>query len=608
MGRLVARTTILSLAAFLVLAGPAGAVETVPAHELERGDTLIGYTTLSPDGVRSFDLVVAGVVEATAPGRDLIVAEALDPAIQDVGIFQGMSGSPVYLDGRLVGAVAAAWAFAKRPMAAVTPIDDMLELTSGRVDGSRAEVEPFAPLDLLPESERANSRAALLARRAEMPSRGSAAPRRVLGSYRGHDITALHVPVSVPGSPGFRSAITPSLERLGLTPVAATGGAASGGDEVVPGSPIGVQLVGGDYRLSATGTVTHRDGDTLVAFGHPLFGAGPTAMPLVAATVLDVVPLRSVSFRLTQTGDVVGNVVMDGATGIAGELGASAPTIPVRLALSGPGFDEAYGLDVVAVRPYSFLFASLAAGSAVSETYRTSGRTSVRLDVQIETDRESISYRDVFDTGEPAVRLGGELATLLNVLGDSRLAERSIRSVDIAADFTEGWGWYLIERVRAERAVVEPGDDVVLHVVLKPWRGEPVTRELRLPVPASASEGELLVRVGGASEYHEWDAERLGAGAAPRTYERLVELVESSKPGSTLVGQALSGRRSLSLAGREVHPVPGRAALAMGGGGAGGPADAAEMSVVSETELSMDREVTGFHELVVRVKSGPSGE
>ena len=571
----------------LVLLVPATgvrAIETVPAGELARGDTLTGLTVLSPEGVREFRLVVVGVIEGSAPGRDLIVAEALGETLEETGIVQGMSGSPVYRDGRLVGAVSAAWSFSKKPMAAVTPIESMLALAEEPDAGLRSDAGSGLLPELIPEGERTRSRAALLASRAvpDAPRWAAGGHDDVLGTFEGRDIVGLGVPLTVPGSAGYRERVTPYLRRLGFLPVAAAGvaeaasvrgsGEAPSSEEIGPGSPIGVQFVGGDLRWSATGTVTHREGDTVLAFGHPLFEIGPTSMPLVSASVLGVVPLQSVSFRLTATGESVGRLVRDGASGVVGVLGERAPTMPVALSLSGPGFDTVYDFDVVAQRPYSFLFTSLTVGSAVSEVYRTTGRASVRLEITVETDSETVSYRDVLDTGEPALRVGGELAALLNALGDSPLAERRIESVNVRAEFSEGWGWHLIERVSALRPVVRPGEDIDLLVTLRPWRGETVTRRLSLPVPASALPGKLVVRVGGASEYHEWDAERLGAGAAPRTYAQLVRLVESSRPGNQLVAQALSERRSVTLVGSELESLPGRAALAMGAGGAGGSA------------------------------------
>jgi len=589
------------------LGGTAGAVGTVPPNELVRGDTLTGVTTLSPEGLTSFELVVVGVVEGSAPGRDLIVARALGDEFAEVGIVQGMSGSPVYLGERLVGAVAAAWSFSKLPMAAITPIGNMLALAEESDDTRRAAADAPTASELIPAEERGSSRTVLLSRRSRSPRHEVSTRGRHLGSLDGRELDPLTVPVSTPGSPAFRERLRPYLESIGFAPVAGrgTGGRESAGefdlDSIRPGSPIGVGLVGGDLVWAATGTVTHREGDTILAFGHPLFESGPTSLPLVSASVLDVVPLQSVSFRLTSTGDAVGTLLRDGAAGVVGELGDSPPGIPVILTLKGPGFDTSYEFSVIRLRPYSFLFASLASAGVVSEVYRTSGRASVRLDVVVRTDEETVRYHDVFATSEPALRLGGELATLLGVLGDSGLAERTIESVEIDADFSDDWRWYAIERVAVDRPVVSPGEDITLRVTLRPWQGEAVTRELVLSVPTGTPEGELYVRVGGAADYHAWDADRLGGGAAPRTYRQLVRLVEASLPGSRLVAQALSEKRSLTLAGEEIGSPPGRAAIAMGAGGAGGAAEPTDMSVVAETTTDMEHEVAGFHEIVIKV-------
>lgn len=585
----------------------------VAVDELRPGDRCVGRTVFSGSTVEEFDVEILGIVRGIAPESDLIIARASGGPLGTTGIMEGMSGSPVYMNGRLVGAISSTWAFAKEPIAGVTPIAEMLpalDLFDGRARSGRGAGGAFGAL-VVPEGERPASRAAWLLGVVGLPEiapgpRGGRPATRVAG---GRDMTEMSLPLVVSGgSDGFLRGLSSVLAGSGLTPVQGSSGSAVGvgGDDPVPGSAVGVQLVRGDANWTAIGTLTHREGDRVIAFGHPLFQGGDIELPLVGAYVHALMPLQSISFKYASGSDLVGTVFQDRRHMVAGRLGAPPAMIALSVAVGvGAAAPREFDLEVVRARPYASLFAGLAAAGAVDEVARSVAPSAVSLRVRLSTDAGPLEYSDVLHTYDPAFRVGGELTALMDLVLSNSFAPRDISQVSVEVRVLEEERWAEIERVDADRAVYRPGDDVLVTVTLREWQGPRVTEQMALRLPASVPEGSLVLRVAGAAAFRESERERLGGGLRPRNYDQLVSLIERSKPGNAVVGQILSETPGLSLAGEEMRAVPGRAALAMAQSATSGVVDRVALTCVAEAEIVLDREARGAQEVVIAVRRDP---
>jgi hypothetical protein len=370
-----------------------------------------------------------------------------------------------------------------------------------------------------------------------------------------------------------------------------------------PGSAVGVQFVRGDVNWTAIGTVTYRDGDRLVAFGHPLFNAGSIDMPMVGAYVHTVMPLQSMSFKYASGGELLGTMREDRNRAVAGVVGPGPPMVPLTVNIRGDdGSERRFEFETVSDRPYAALFAGLAFGGTVSSAVKASGPATVELSARIDTGEELVDYRDVFSTSEPAMRCSGELSLLLSVLAENAFVERGFESVELDVVIREGDLWTAIARVDADRSVYRPGDEIRLRVLLRPRRGEPFEREMSLRLPDSLPSGTITLRVGDAASFHLWERDRLGFGSAPRSYEQLLELIRRAKPGNIVVAQLLSDSPGLSLSGVEMRGVPGRAGLAMALSATSGAVDPSALSVLCEREFAVENQVVGFFEMTVHVE------
>ena len=592
--------------------GPLDRSRFVDVDELRPGDRCVGRTVFSGDRVEEFDVEIIGVVRGSAPASDVIIIRATGGPLDRAGIMEGMSGSPVYRDGRLVGAISSTWAFAEEAIGGVTPIGEMLpaldlfdDAGSARGDGTGGALGVL----VMPEGELAVSRAAWLLDAGGVVAEDGRGLADSWGhpTFDGCEMAQISLPLVVSGaSERFLGRLTGALSGLGFAPVKGASGAvattSAGPTDLVPGSAVGVQLVRGDANWTAVGTVTHREGDRLIAFGHPLFQAGDVELPMVGAYVHAVMPLQSVSFKYASGAELAGTMVQDRRRMVAGRVGDPPAMTPVTVSVrSGDADARTFDLEVVRARPYASIFAGLATAGAIDEVVGTAGASLVDLAVVLETDRGDIRYSDVFHSETPAFRVGGELAALMDLVLANRFEQRRISRVTLDVRVLERERWAEIERIDVGSARYRPGDEVAIAVTLREWRGGSVVERLAIRLPDSVPDGPLALSVCGAAEFREHEKERLGEGLRPRNYDQLRLLIARSKPGNAIVAQLLTDRPGISLAGEEMRGVPGRAALAMARSSTGGVVDPAELAVVAEAESSFDCEVRGARDVVIVV-------
>ncbi len=625
-GARIARGAACSLAlaavAVALSAAPAASADLdrgrfVAVDELRPGDRCVGRTVFSGSTVEEFDVEILGIVRGTAPQSDLIIARASGGPLGTTGILEGMSGSPVYLGGRLVGAISSTWAFTKEAIAGVTPIAEMLpalDLIDDHTRNGEGTGGAFGAL-VVPEGERPVSRAAWLLGASGLSdaASGPLAVRPATRAFGGRDMVEISLPlvVSGGGSDGFLRGVSGVLSGAGLTPVRGSSGTAvaeagAAATDPVPGSAVGVQLVRGDANWTAVGTLTHRDGDRVIAFGHPLFQGGDIELPMVGAYVHALMPLQSVSFKYASGSDLVGTMFQDRRHMVAGRLGAAPDMIAVSVAVTiGEAEPRVFDLEVVRARPYASLFAGLATAGVVDEVARAVAPSAVALRVGLSTDAGPLDYEDVLCTQDPAFRIGGELTALLDLVLSNGFSPRDVSRVSVDVHVLEEERWAEIERIDTDRAVYGPGEDVLVTVTLRHWQGGRTTERMTLRLPASVPEGPLTVRVSSAAAFREGERERLGEGIRPRNYDQLVSLIERSRSGNVVVAQVLSETPGISLSGEEMRAVPGRAALVMSQSAGSGVVDRADLTCLAEAEVALDREARGGRETVIAVRRKP---
>ena len=309
---------------------PARAVAPVmPIQEVTAGMEGVGRTVFEGNRVEPFKVHILGVLRnIIGPSRNLILARLEGGPLATTGVIAGMSGSPVYVDGRLIGAVSYSLGqFQREPIAGITPFDEMVDATSAQAHrpataSARLEL-PVTTASLAATLQHVFARTSPFAR-SEYDVRFSG--EQVEG-WSGPQLGAMLKPIATPlvigGFAGDTAdLLSRSFAASGFQPVSGAAGAAETTDaKLGPGDALGVGLIAGDLALGATGTVTNVVGDRVYAFGHPFYNLGPTTFPMTRALVHVVLPSLLSSTKIASLGDVIGTIDQDRATAIAGSLG-----------------------------------------------------------------------------------------------------------------------------------------------------------------------------------------------------------------------------------------------------------------------------------------------
>src|SRR5215471_19352316 len=428
----------------------------MPVEEVKPGMVGTSRTVFEGTELKEFKVQILGVLKnVQAPKRNLILARLEGGPLADTGVIAGMSGSPVYIDGRLVGAVSySIGAFPKEPIAGITPIGEMIDATAEtstrRAAAATPRIELPVTIEHLAAAVRAASARAFADRPADVQVFGLPASS---GSQMGALLRPIATPLVMSGMDASTSDLLSSTFRdAGFTPVLSGGsgsGAPSSNEPLRPGDPIGVSLLGGDSEMGATGTITHIDGNRLYAFGHPFFSFGPTAFPLTRATVYTSLPSLMSSFKIATMGDVVGTMQQDRATAIAGTLGPGPAVVPVTVTLEPEhGAKRTFKYTVVNDQIFTPLLTYVAVFNTLSNyernfgamTFTVKGRTSLE-------NHDDLSYEDIFTGDNPIPAASAYVAGPITMLLGNDIERVSLKGVDLTISTSEESRATTIERV-----------------------------------------------------------------------------------------------------------------------------------------------------------------
>lgn len=524
------------------LAAPGAPAEIFPLSAVRPGLRGYGLTVKAGTKIERFEVEVLDVMRTFLLKQDVILVRCLGPEFEDHRIAQGMSGSPIYFDGRVAGALAYTWGWAKHPLGGVTPIETMLE------EGRRAE--EGRPQGALPPT----------------PLRTPRAPRPIAGG--GADLAPIGTPLCVSGfSPDARAALAADLAPLGLTvaaggpglgagagPVNGAGAAAGWVDRTAamePGCALAIELMRGDFSAAALGTCTYVDGDRVHGFGHEFQTLGETLLPMSVGYVYTVVATTEISFKLGGPLRPAGSVTQDRPSGITGLLSRPAPMVPFDVRLRNPvtGREERFHFEIT---PNTSLFQRLLIG-AVQDCFRraeaTLGPNTKRYVMTVDLEGlEPWSYEDViagFDGGFQRVLIG-LVDRVMN--HDTQRARFESLALDIEIEHTDRRAEIVAVVPSVEE--VRPGQTLALEVLLRPREpGAPLRLSLPVTVPADALAGDYVLTVMGG-DFVPPDA------ASPRDVADLPGLFAAYDKSTQIVAVLPTGRVDLDLDGRLVRRVP----------------------------------------------------
>jgi hypothetical protein len=531
-------------------------VEFYPLESIKPGQTGYGKTVFEGARVDTFQVEILGVLKNVGPKQNLILARLSGGPIARTGVFAGMSGSPVYIEDKLVGAVAYAFPFAKEPFAGITPIREMVDIfkekPASRSRGARR---------VNPQKMYAVTQLPSFLSHFELPQffvEPSLTRRQDLGRLQ-----PIATPLNVSGfSPGSIQQFSSQLGRLGLLPVRGIGTARMEEYEdapLQPGSTISVQLVRGDIDISASGTATHIQGDRIYGFGHPFLSIGYTDLPLNKGAVLTIIPNLMTSEKVSAPAGFIGSIKQDRATGIMGVAGEESQLIPVQLRLHTSRNElKELNFEVVTDNFLTPFLISFAVHNSIVSSERSIGGQTLRLKCTISIRGQSdINFESsVSDLVSSSVFAALAAASPVNFLLNSGFEELVMEKIDVEITAVEQTREATVEKVWQDQLEVDAGEEVHLTVFLRQANGDTIVEKYPVKIPEEISSGPLKIVVADGVSLTKKDAEAGVGEFIPESLQQLIKAINNLKKNDRLYIRLARDQAGAIISGEGMPDLP----------------------------------------------------
>lgn len=596
---------LLALSAALagVVAAAPQASPFMPISEVRAGMVGTGRTVFSGSGrLEEFTATILGVLQnAQGPKRDLILARLEGGPLANTGVMQGMSGSPVYIDGRLVGAVSySLGTFPKEPLAGITPIEEMttaVNTPSTRGSGSALAINWPADTDAV--------FAALdrVAHRAMAPLGPLGDDARLVGPRALAELAPALRPI---GAAMVLRGFEPQLaDRLNVAlaggEAQTNGGSVDAEPPLRAGDPVGMSLMRGDMEMGATGTVTHVDGNRVYAFGHPFLNLGPASMAMTRAHVIGVLPSLSTSMKIASLGEVIGTITQDRATAVGGILGEVPPEMDVHLSLTSDRsparefhFRVLHDPSLTPLVSYVGILNALAAYERQTGPMSVTARGSVTFDTG-----DVVAIDDVYTGDTAATDAAGAIAAPIGTAVANVFRDVMPSSLDLELRISEAQHATTIERVWLDTTKPEVGGTYHVQVQLQDYRGD--RRQVSIPVQMPArADGPLTLLVSDATTLTARERQELDPGR-PTSWKDLVARLNATKHNSTLYVRLISASDGTVVGGDTLPALPASVQSVLQSDVTVARAPVTR-TVVGAWEQRLDMAVVGSRELTIRLR------
>ena len=463
---------------------------TIAIDQIHAGMRGVAYTVFEGIKPEPMEVEVLGVLHnVNGPKGDVILVRLHGSKVEYTGVVAGMSGSPVYLDGKLAGALAfRIGEFSKEPIAGVTPIADMLEINA---------------LDKSPAEEAAATKPAVANASGKTASPGDASTLPSSTQDFANYLQPIETPLVFNGfSEDAVRRFAPEFASAGIVPVMGAGSVSNDKqpEPLEPGSAVSAILVRGDMDIAATCTVTYVDPQRLLACGHPLLQFGSVDLPMNKAQVLATLPSPLNAFKIVNTTEEAGVFVQDRHTGILGVFNKQPDMIPVTLAIHNGTSAKEFHYEVLnnpRLSPVAIMATVFNALHGVNEygeeiTYRLNGTINVK-------GFPEVALKNMFapaENGQPAAMSAAlSLGERFGRIYDNPYNAPAVESVKLDFDLVRERRWARLESARTDLTEARPGDQIIVETVLAPYRGERSVRQIAVKIPTSASKGTLRILV-----------------------------------------------------------------------------------------------------------------
>ena len=559
-----------------------------PLSELKEGLRGTARTVFRGSEPEEFNVEILGIVPgAIGPKQDMIIGRLSGGGADRTAVFAGMSGSPVYINGKLLGAISYSFPFSKEPICGITPIEQMIQI-----------FEQSQSVNSKPREPRMISFAELAATnwKPELPRNAvvqssilSGGGNSSLAQISGQVFQPIATPVSFNGiSQDVLNMFAPQLMSVGLLPVAGVSGAAQmttmkPADEntLVGGDSVSMQLSRGDYSLAAAGTVTYRDGDKVYAFGHPFLGLGTSDLPMSESHVVTVIPNLNNSFKLAVPDAMVGSMTQDRATGVFGRLGQAPKMIPVQINLeTSRGQTHTLNFEVAKDDFLTPLLLNITIYNSLVANERGIGEATVELNGEIQVKNQpSLKIENRFGGGQAAQYAALSVALPVNTLLRSNFDDLEISKITLNAVSNDGNKSAVLERIAVDKMRVRAGETFEVQAYARTDSGKIFVQKIPVTIPADAPVGALSVIVGDGNVIQQ---NSIIQQFIPKTLAELVSTINKAKKSDRLYAQLFRTTSGTVIGVNEMPNLPPSVLATMNNDRTAGGFKPTTQTVVSE--------------------------
>jgi len=579
----------------------------MPLSEVRAGMVGEGTTVFTGLAREPFKAHILGVLEnITGPKHSLILAKLEGGPLAHTGVIAGMSGSPVYIDGRLIGAVSySLGSFSKEPIAGITPIDEMTDLATPATRPLAARVAFDLPLShegMARVLRQAFADSAFASRSDRVREVGAQGLLPMATALR-----PIATPLGVGGLSGEALDILSAFFRdTAFVPVGVAAGGAPFPAPTEPlrgGDAVGVGLVSGDLALGATGTVTLVEGSHVYAFGHPFFNLGPTSFPMTRAWVHTVLPSLNSSSKLATLGDVIGTIQQDRSTAIGGTLGPGPTTIPVKVALEGSrGQHRGFDFSVVDDQIFTPLLTYISVLSVLQSYEREAGAATFEIKGEAKIKgHEAVSLEDIFSGDQPSIPAAAYVATPLMALLRNDRDPVEIENVNLTIVASEQPRTATLERTWIDAPAIRPGRTVSLKMLTRSWRGDEQVRSLDVPIPSNVR-GPLTLLVLDGNRLAQWEQREWRRASNAQSVGQLIRAFNTARRNNRLYVRLLDQSAGAVVDGEVMPSLPPSVMAVLAPDRDSARAATLRQAVVGEWELPVGTAVVGSRTLTLNVE------
>ena len=533
---------------FLAPAGAADDTPIMPLSEIKPGMLGEWHTTVFGSRVDSFPKQVVGIAENfIGPQRPVIICQALDATNKLTGPVAGMSGSPVFIDGKLIGAYAYGFTWPKdQALIGVTPIESMLEVENNYPPTAR-EAGP---------NRMARTEVGADPQWLAAPA-GEAAGLPALAALQ-TAMKPLPTPLFISGvSERTLRKFSSQLTALGLDAMQAPSGRASHDIDNDPkaGQPLAGVLMSGDFSFAGTGTVTWRQGNRILAFGHPFLQSGPTEMPMAAAEIIAVVQSVARSFKLSNTGPIIGTIYQDRLTAIAGEIGRKPHTTHFEAHLEAPGGKTRFFQgELFQNQKLSPIIMAMSLLESIHSTMESADEQTIYLNTTMEVaGHEPVKLADVAGNENAGFSLAMNQLMIYASLLNNPCEFPNVKSLTYGVRMADGWKSSRLDSLEMDRDAAKPGETLNAVIGLRNYRGEASTVTVPVPIPADLRVAEVQLFAGDADAALRMDEP---PRVPPQTLGQVLDRIRQRRSHQNVCVKLLQSASGLSVEGKNLPDLP----------------------------------------------------